>query len=178
MRVIAGQLKNAHFDSPPGGKTHPMSEKIRGAIFNALGDISGLTVLDAYAGSGAIGFEALSRGAVSATLVDNDKKAERIITKNIEQLGLSDSAKFIKSGVSSYADNLNGAFFDVIICDPPYGDVRLSNLQKLADLAKPGGIIVFSLPPSSKLELGSANFKLLTSKSYGDATLWFWRRTS
>lgn len=153
-----------------------MSEKIRGAIFNALGDISGLTVLDAYAGSGAIGFEAISRGASSAVLIDNDKKAERIITGNIQQLGLSGPAKFIKSGISSYADGINEPCFDIVICDPPYDNVKPRVLQKLAGLARTGGVVVLSLPPAAEVELSAEQFELLTAKSYGDATLTFYRK--
>ena len=72
MRIIAGYLGGRQFNSPRSNRTHPMSDKARGGLFNALGDISGLTVLDAFAGSGALSFEAISRGAESVIAVDID----------------------------------------------------------------------------------------------------------
>jgi 16S rRNA (guanine966-N2)-methyltransferase len=83
MRIIAGRLGGRHFASPQGRRTHPMSDKMRGALFNALGDIDGLSVLDAFAGSGALAFEAVSRGAGHAVAIDVDKSAQRAIAENI-----------------------------------------------------------------------------------------------
>ena len=84
MRVIAGRLRGRQFKSPPGRRSHPMSEKMRGALFNVLGDIEGLTLLDAFSGSGAISFEAISRGARSVQAVEKAVLAYRTICKNIE----------------------------------------------------------------------------------------------
>jgi 16S rRNA (guanine966-N2)-methyltransferase len=75
VRIIAGSLKGRTFSEPHGHRTHPMSEKVRGALFNALGDIEGLTFLDAFAGSGALSFEAASRGAKSVIAIDKDGPA-------------------------------------------------------------------------------------------------------
>src|SRR3954464_3149409 len=97
MRIIAGRLGGRQFNSPKGHRTHPMSEKGRGALFNALGDISGLTVLDAFAGSGALSFEAISRRAASVLAIDSDKNAQRAIAENIASLGLSRQVKLIKT---------------------------------------------------------------------------------
>ncbi|HKX24038.1 MAG TPA: RsmD family RNA methyltransferase, partial [Candidatus Saccharimonadales bacterium] len=83
MRVIAGELGGRFFAGPDSTATHPMAERVRGAMFNALGDIEGLTVLDAFAGSGALAFEAISRGAKSVVVVERDKRAQRIIAENI-----------------------------------------------------------------------------------------------
>src|ERR1700683_4883439 len=102
MHIIAGYLKGRTFDSPKSGQTHPMSDKIRGAMFNMLGDIEGLNILDAFSGSGAIAFEAISRGAASVTLIESDHLAQRSIALNIDKLGLSESASLIRANANSW----------------------------------------------------------------------------
>jgi len=95
MRIIAGRLGGRLFDSPHSHKTHPMSDKARGALFNILGDISGMSVLDPFAGTGAISFEAVSRGAAGAVAIELDKQAQKVITANIASLGLIHEVKLI-----------------------------------------------------------------------------------
>ncbi|MCA9324808.1 RsmD family RNA methyltransferase [Candidatus Saccharibacteria bacterium] len=174
MRIIAGSLGGRQFASPTGHRTHPMSEKVRGAIFNALGDIDGLTIFDPFAGSGAVGFEAISRGASSATLLDIDKNAFECMKSNIHELASEDRVKAVRVNAASWLETQPDKLFDVVVLDPPYDDIKLALLQKLADRARPGGIVVLSLPPNDHVELPSS-FTLLSSKSYGDATLWFYR---
>src|SRR5665213_172068 len=100
MRIIAGSLGGRSFTSPRSNRTHPMSDKARGGLFNALGDIDDLTILDAFAGSGALSFEAISRGAASAVAVDIDKNAYQSIQENIVSLNLKDKVKAIRANVS------------------------------------------------------------------------------
>src|SRR4051794_1002965 len=88
MRIIAGTLKGRIFQESHGHRTHPMSDKVRGALFNTLGDIEGLTFLDAFAGSGALSFEAASRGAKNVIAIDKDSSAHFVIEKNVKELGL------------------------------------------------------------------------------------------
>src|SRR4051812_43097697 len=97
MRIIAGTMGGRTFSSPHGHRTHPMSDKMRGALFNTLGDIGGLTILDAFAGSGALSFEAVSRGARHATAIDSDRSAQQTITENIRSLSLNKHVKLIKA---------------------------------------------------------------------------------
>jgi len=123
MRIIAGSLGGRIFESPHGHRTHPMSEKIRGAIFNALGDINGLSVLDPFAGSGALCFEAISRGANNAVALDADKKAYTIIKKNIATLGLEDSVTASRIYVDSWSKRNQKEMFDLVLLDPPYNDL-------------------------------------------------------
>lgn len=174
MRIIAGRLGGRHFVSPPGHKTHPMSDKMRGALFNVLGDISGLTVLDALAGSGALAYEALSRGAGAATLIDHDRNAQRTIEDNIASLDLSARARLIKASAGAWLST-TAETFDIVLLDPPYQDVQLPLLKKLAQRAKPGGVVVLSLPPAVQPEL-PADYEPLAVKSYGDSQLVFYRR--
>lgn len=174
MRVIAGKIGGRTFASPRGHRTHPMSDRIRGALFNALGDIAGLSVLDAFAGSGALSFEALSRGAAQATLIEPDKSAQRTIADNIASLKIADTTKLVRAKAQSWLATTDQRFA-IVLLDPPYDDVNPSLLEKLAARAEPGGTVVYSLPPNSGLQL-SEPFELLSRKDYGDATLSFWRR--
>jgi len=177
MRIIAGSLGGRLFESPHGHRTHPMSEKIRGAIFNALGDIEGLTVLDPFSGSGALCFEAISRGAKSAVALDADKKACAIIQKNIESLALEDKVAVTRIYADSWRKRHQNDQFDLVLLDPPYNDLEPETAEKLALLTKPGGVAVFSLPPNARIVLSEKQFSLISSKQYGDATLAFYRRT-
>lgn len=152
-----------------------MSEKVRGALFNTLGDVTGLTVLDAFSGSGALSFEALSRGAAAVTAIDIDKSAITTIVKNSGVLGLKNRLKAIKASVSGWSDNNPDARFDLVFCDPPYDAINKVLLERIASHVKPGGIVVFSLPPNNGFLLSSA-YEPLTTKSYGDAELIFYRR--
>jgi 16S rRNA (guanine966-N2)-methyltransferase len=176
MRIIAGNLGGRQFSSPHGHRTRPMSDKIRGALFNALGDINGLTVLDAFAGSGALAYEAISRGASRAIAIDSDRSAQLTIAENTKELGLGSKLKLIKASANAWLSTTQ-EIFDIVLCDPPYDDLQTNLLVKLADRAKPGALVVLSLPPNANFKL-SANFELLSQKSYGDATLTFYRRTS
>ncbi len=175
MRVIAGALGGRTFDSPRGHRTHPMSEKARGAIFNALGDVEGLTVLDAYAGSGALAVEAISRGAASALAIEADKTAYNVILDNIRVLNLGDQVTVHKMYVHSWLNRTNGQF-DIVIADPPYDDLQYKTLDALPKVVKPGGVLVYSLPPTARLVL-PGEMEKLSEKSYGDATLVFYRKT-
>lgn len=178
MRIIAGYLGGRTLKSPKSHKTHPMSDKVRGALFNMLGDVGGLSVLDAFAGSGALSFEAISRGVDKAVAVDSDKNAQQTIEDNIKSLGIGDRVKLIKANVSAWSDNNPGSVFDIVICDPPYDDVKGKLLAKIARHTRTNGIFVCSLPPGSEPDLAETGLKLLASKQYGDATLVFYRKTS
>ena len=177
MRIIAGSLGGRLFESPNGHRTHPMSEKIRGAIFNALGDIEGLTVLDPFSGSGALCFEAISRGAKHAHAIDADKGAYQIIKKNIEGLHLDDEIKVTHAYADSWSTRHKAELFDLVFLDPPYDNVVLETAEKLAYHTKQGGIAVFSLPPEARIVLPTKDFEQVSRKEYGDATLAFYRRT-
>jgi 16S rRNA (guanine966-N2)-methyltransferase len=174
MRIIAGRLKGRRFSSPRGHRTHPMSDKMRGALFNALGDLDGLTVLDAFAGSGALSFEAISRGAHSALAIDIERTAQITIAENIKELALSDQVRLIKASASSWV-NRSKDEFDIVLLDPPYGDFQINLVERLALKTRPGGIAVFSLPKKARLILPE-NFEQIQFKSYGDGTLSFYRR--
>lgn len=176
MRIIAGSLSGRIFSSPHGHRTHPMGDKVRGALFNALGDIDGLEVLDAFTGSGALSFEAASRGAEKIVAIDNDRSAQLTIDQNVKSLDLSDKIKLIRAAAGSWLDT-SDASFDLVLLDPPYDNLQPGLLQRLADRSKPGGTVVLSLPPKSRVSLDE-KFTQLSVKEYGDATLNFYRRVN
>lgn len=176
MRIIAGRLGGRVFETPGTHRTHPMSDKVKGALFNVLGDLDGLTVLDAFAGSGALGFEAISRGAKHVTLIDNERIAQKTIADNITVLGLAKNVKLIKASANAWLSTNEDATFNIVLCDPPYDNLQLSLLTRLAEHVADQGIIVVSLPPKAAFELSPDNFELEVSKDYGDARLVFYRR--
>lgn len=179
MRVISGRLGGRTFNSPHGHRTHPMSEKIRGAIFNSLGDVSELTVLDAYSGSGALAIEAVSRGAKHAVAIDLDTSAHRAISENIQSLGIDYQVDSVRAAIRSWSRRHQKQTFDIVFLDPPYDSIEPKVMQSTSDVhSKVGGIVVISLPPTSGFKLTDTNYKLLSSKSYGDADIFIYRRTS
>lgn len=174
MRVIAGRLGGRPFDAPHGFKTHPMSDKMRGALFNILGDIEGLTVLDAFAGSGALSFEAVSRGAGSALAIDNDRSAQKTIADNILQLGLQKQVKLIKASANAWLQTNPDAQFDLVLCDPPYINLQPNLVARLSEKVRQGGVFVLSWPPAQPApEL--PGFSLAESRDYGDSALLFYQ---
>ena len=176
MRVIGGSLGGRQFDSPRGHHTHPMSEKMRGAIFNMLGELRGLSILDAFSGSGALSFEAVSHGATKVVAVELDATAFTTIRSNISLLGLEDKIELHRKDVKSWSRNRRNELFDVIICDPPYDAIRYTLLIQLTQHVKPGGLIIYSLPPDHGFKLDSDEYDQLADKSYGDAQLIVYRK--
>lgn len=174
MRIIAGKFGGRIIKAPSGNRTHPMSEKARGGIFNSLGDITDFTVLDAFAGSGALGFEALSRGASYAQLCDYDKNAYQALSDNMVSLQLDEttcsvSRTYIKSWL-----NRHRVQFDLVICDPPYNDLQAPTIEKLEAAVKPGGYMILSWPKLAD----AMTFKHLIQTDrydYGDAIVYFFK---
>lgn len=174
MRVIAGELGGRIFDSPHSHRTHPMSDRVRGGLFNTLGDIVGLSVLDAFAGSGALSFEAVSRGASSALAIESDRTAQIQIEANIKALNIKGRVKLIRSSSNAWLSTTPNAMFDIILCDPPYDDLQQSLLSRLAERIKPDGLLVLSWPTG--VEAPSFNHcEIVVERNYGDAQLYFYR---
>lgn len=176
MRVVSGTLGGRTFNAPRGHRTHPMGDKIRGALFSVLGDIKGLTVADLYSGSGALGIEAISRGAKSVVAIEADKVAYATIVRNIQELGLEDVLTTHKMYVHSWLNRTNNQY-DIVLADPPYDDLQYKTLDKLHQVVKKDGILVYSLPPNARLILPDTCQKL-SEKNYGDSTLVFYRKIS
>ena len=126
MRVIAGHLGGRILVAPRGAVTRPTSDRVREALFSILGDVRGLRVLDLYAGTGALGIEALSRGAVHATFVDHAREALRALRRNLRHLEIEERSLVLPARVETLraARSLRGDGFDVVFVDPPYRALR------------------------------------------------------
>jgi 16S rRNA (guanine966-N2)-methyltransferase len=121
LRIIGGELGGRRLASPPGRDTRPTRSAVREAWFNALGpDLPGASVLDLFAGTGALGIEALSRGAATAEFVEADAHAYRILRRNLETLGLAERAHPRRADVFRRLADVAGRPFDIALADPPY----------------------------------------------------------
>lgn len=177
MRVISGSLGGRSFESPHGHRTHPMSDKMRGALFGVLGDIHGLSVLDIFAGSGALAIESISRGAASAVAIDVDKGAHAIIVKNIEALGISDQIKTIKAYANAWSTRHQAQLFDIVFADPPYDHIPWRDMRVLQRHVKQGGLLVLSWPGKADWPAFDG-LTMIENRLYGDSQLVFYRKIS
>lgn len=173
MRIIAGSLGGRTFDSPGTHRTHPMSDKMRGAMFNILGELSGLHVLDAFGGSGALAFESISRGAETALILENDKTAQQTIERNVKALRLARPARLVKAAAAAWMSTNPGVQFDIVLCDPPYDDLQPNTLNLLAARVKPGGVLALSFPAGQEPP-EFAGLNQAKRQHYGDAQLIFY----
>lgn len=176
MRIIGGSLKSRLFTTPSGKRTHPMGEKIRGAIFNALGELEGVAVLDAYAGSGALSFEAISRGAKSVIAIDIDKKAYKTLAENVENLNLEERVKATRANCSTWVKNNSDLKFGLVFVDPPYYDVNPKHIEELSEMVEVGGAIIISHPAYYHPKLEKPKWELLSQKKYANANVSIFRK--
>ncbi len=137
MRIIAGELKGRTLDAPDWPGLRPTSDKLRGTLFNILAPrIRGARLLDGYAGSGAVGIEAISRGATHVAFVEQDPRALRLIAANLARCGVTDRYAIIPVGFAGIDRRVAGGDFDLVFLDPPYGAAELA-----AALAAAGPIV-------------------------------------
>jgi len=145
VRIIAGELKGRPFRAPDGRDTRPTGDRIRESVFSTVfslaGDISGLRALDLFAGSGALGFEALSRGASFATGVESDGQAARVINTNAQTLGVDDRYQLLRRDATRSAVQICASGpFDVVFADPPYAVSPEVVIGLLEDIGSRGGL--------------------------------------
>jgi 16S rRNA (guanine966-N2)-methyltransferase len=178
LRVIAGELRGRRLRAPAGRATRPTSDRVREAAFGLLGPGSCRgRVLDLYAGSGALGIEALSRGAVHATFLERSRDALRVLRGNLTDLGLEERARVLPGGVSAGLDRLAGepARYDLAFADPPYGTEDLAALAtRVAGLLVPGGDFVLERAAGETAPLVSG-LALRKDRRYGDTGITLYR---
>ena len=175
MRIIAGTRKGARIFAPKGLDTRPTSDRVREAAFNLIGPVDGAAVLDLYAGSGAMGLEALSRDATSAVFVESDRDACRAIQRNLAKLGLQGAEVVCRDALRFLAGERRR--FDLILVDPPYELVE-SLVMRLAvylpQVLAENGLV--ALESSSRLEPQLPPLELRTSRRYGAARVTLFER--
>lgn len=169
MRIIAGSKRGSRIAAPKGLSTRPTGDRVREAAFNLIGPVDGAAVLDLFAGSGAMGLEALSRGAASVTFVESDRDACRTISRNLEKLGLTGARVDCADAV--WALRREPRTYDLVLVDPPYErwpelEPRLA--EHLARVLRPGGLLLVETGARTEPALPLAQ---RTSRRYGSARL-------
>jgi len=145
MRVIAGSLKGRRLKAPEWDGLRPTSDRLRETLFNILAPrVAGARVLDGYAGTGALGIEAMSRGAASVAFVERDRRAQQLIVENLAHCDLTSGCVIIRASVARAIDDLTHAHdsFDLILLDPPYDETVDSVVDSAGALLAPRGVLV------------------------------------
>ncbi|QEC48657.1 16S rRNA (guanine(966)-N(2))-methyltransferase RsmD [Baekduia soli] len=175
MRVIAGRLGGRRLQAPPGEGTRPTSDRVREALFSALGPLDGEAVLDLYAGSGALAIEALSRGAGTAVLVERDPRAVAVIRRNLEGLGLAgEDVRVRRRDALKALQNAReaGETYDLVFIDPPYrlaAGLGPQLASALAGVLRPDARVVGESDRRHVLELPGLTTTF--ERRYGDTLL-------
>ncbi|HEX2102846.1 MAG TPA: 16S rRNA (guanine(966)-N(2))-methyltransferase RsmD [Solirubrobacteraceae bacterium] len=171
MRVIAGRFGGRRLAAPPGRGTRPTSDRVREALFGILGPLDGARVLDLYAGSGALGIEALSRGAASATFVERDRRAVATLRANLDALGVGAEVRQADAHAALRDACERGETYDLVLCDPPYRqapDLGRSLGEALGPVLAPGARVVTESDRRAPLEL---EIPLTDERRYGDTLI-------
>ena len=175
MRVVAGSLRGRRLVAPSGPATRPTSDRVREATFNALASLDVLrdaTVLDLFAGSGALGIEALSRGAAHCTFVEQARPAIAAVRQNLDALGLSEQATVVTMDVDRYVASAAAGRFDLALADPPYA---YDGWPALLD-AVPAEVLVAESDRAVEPGEPSAGWELVRSRRYGTTHVTILRR--
>ena len=177
MRVIAGRFKGRRLKAPTWDGLRPTSDKLRETLFNILAPrIEGARVFDGYAGTGAVGIEALSRGAAHVTFVEQDRRASALITANVA--GCAGAPNYtIETGDVATQLRRHVAVFDVIWLDPPYENDSAEALAAAAAALAPGGLVVLERATQRQPEVPASLARIRDVKS-GDSTLTFFARSA
>lgn len=171
LRVVAGEYGGRRIATPKGTGTRPTSERVREALFSMLGPLEGLGVLDLFAGSGALGIEAISRGARPVVFVDRARAAVDCISANLELLG--EEAPIIRADWRSALSDLagRGSSFEAVLVDPPYADsdeVAKELAAALEGVVSPGAVVAVESPVGAPLVIG---LPLRRERRHGDTLL-------
>ncbi len=173
MRIIAGSRKGSRIFAPKGRDTRPTGDRVREAAYTLIGPVEGAAVLDLFAGSGAMGLEALSRGAARAVFVESDVDAARTIERNLDKLRLTGATVLRADALTALRQEAGAARrYDLVLVDPPYGTfVRMQTALAtyLPTVLEPGGLLVVETGAKENPELPPLAER--TSRRYGSARL-------
>ncbi len=180
MRIIAGTLKGRRLEAPKWAGLRPTSDKLRETLFNVLAPrMAGAAVLDGFAGTGAVGIEALSRGATWVTFVEQDPRAVRLVRSNLDRCGVEDRYAIIRVRFADAPARLDGHTFDVVFLDPPYGLPEMTAALKAgAPLVADGGLLVIEHARRDPAPEIAGRLSRVRSIVSGDSALAFYARTA
>lgn len=185
-RIVAGRLGGRRIAAPPGARTRPTSDRVREALFNTLEsmtDLAGARFADLYAGSGAVGLEAFSRGAAHVLLVESDPRAARIIRANITTLGAAPAVRLAAGKVAQVlAAGPQDGPYDIVFADPPYSVPEAEITAMLAALVHHGWLASDAVVVVERAARGNPvpwveNITAERSRRYGETILWYGRRS-
>ena len=183
MRVISGSARGRKLKSPKSSETRPIMDRVKTALFDILApEIMGMRVLDLFAGTGAVGIEALSRGAESATFIERSPEAWRLVRENLALTNLSDRAEVLRTDAFAYLRQAaaTGRRFDLVYVAPPqYVNMAVEALTQLdaSPLTEPDGLVIVQIHPQERAELDTLTLKRLRrydERRYGSTLLLFY----
>ena len=179
VRIIAGALKGRHLSSPDWPGLRPTSDRLRETLFNILSDrVCGGTVLDACAGTGALGLEALSRGAKRVVFVERDQRASALIEEHVTRFRLTDCCDIVRGAIPAVTDDCMRGPFDVVLVDPPYDDPEIDAiLSSVGACLADHGVLVLERDRHS-IAPRVAGLEVVRHVVSGGSTLDFFRRTA
>jgi len=180
MRIIAGEMRGRQLKAVEGRHTRPTSDKVKGAIFNVLGDkVLDSRVLDLFAGTGNLAIEALSRGSCEAVLVEKNYDAYQVIQNNLKQVGVCHKSKLLLMDAFNFIHRYPDEVFNLIFLDPPYRQELipkvLQSLKKYSYLS-PDGVIVAETAKDEELSGDLYPFEIRKTGEYGDTKIWYLQR--
>jgi 16S rRNA (guanine966-N2)-methyltransferase len=173
LRISGGTLRGRLLKTPKGDGTRPTSDMVRQALFNLLGqDLTDARVLDVFCGTGALGIEALSRGAAHVWMVDKARAALSVTSENVQAVGMQDRVTLVSGDAEKELLKLPRGQADLALCDPPYAlEGRVYLLTALARALRPGGLLVFETDGTDTLTEAKAPWVRVKERSYGSTTL-------
>jgi 16S rRNA (guanine(966)-N(2))-methyltransferase RsmD len=183
MRVIAGTCRGRRLKAPRWEGLRPTSDKLRETLFNILAPrIAGARVLDAFAGTGALGIEAMSRGAAAVVFIEEDRRAQALIAENLAHCGIANGYAIIRSafvrGIASVRAEPAFAPFDIILLDPPYDHSPDAILATASTVVAPGGLLVYEHSRRQATPIAVASMIRVRSIRSGDSMLSFYEHPS
>lgn len=177
IRITGGELKGFVVAGSARGAVRPTTALVRQAVFNVLGErVAGARVLDLFAGTGALGLEAISRGASRVVFIELDAQACRAIRATLERAGVADRGHVVQARLPAGLGRVEGPF-DLVLMDPPYdGDVADAVLAGIGDLLAPGGLVVYEHRSGYNPPERPPNLRRVQSRVYGDSAVTFYTR--
>ena len=177
MRVITGSVRGMSLKTLEGETTRPTTEKVKEAVFSAIQfEIEGRRVLDLFAGSGQMGIEALSRGALSATFVDQDKRAIGVIKENVEKTKFTKESQIVQMDAIGFL-NMNIRTYDIVFLDPPYSTGLLEKtLERVTDYVAEGGIVICEYPFKDTTPVSPEGFSEYRTYKYSKTAVTIFRK--